>query len=104
MKNELLLVSEVFSSCSSKRAGFFGRIVVEEEYSALESIGNYKKPSLFIHSSEDEEMPFELGKKLFAAANQPKEFYEIKKYHICGTKFYANEISEKIKEMLSYVE
>jgi len=99
-----LVVEGGFSShkdIAAKRAGFFGRILVKEEYSALESIGNYKKPSLFIHSSEDEEIPFELGKKLFAAANQPKEFYEIKKCHICGTKFYANEISEKIKEMLS---
>ena len=41
-----------------------------------------------------------MGKKLFEHANQPKEFFEIKHYHICGPTYYADEISGKIKAML----
>ncbi|HWZ36277.1 MAG TPA: alpha/beta hydrolase, partial [Mucilaginibacter sp.] len=70
-------------------------------YSAKRSIQQYHKPVLIIHSTEDEVIPFSQGQKLFAKANQPKEFYEIKKCHICGPTFYPNEISGKINKMLN---
>ena len=81
-------------------AGFIGRTIVTEGYSARDSLKNFNKPVLIIHSREDKTVPFELGQKLFENANQPKEFYQIDKCHICGPKFYADSISEKILKMV----
>lgn len=80
--------------------GFFGKLIVKEMYSGNASIKDFHKPVLIIHSSEDKEVPFALGQKLYNSANEPKEFYEIKKCHICGPKFYADSISEKIKRLI----
>ncbi len=80
--------------------GFLGSLFVKHGYCAKQSIVNYKKPLLIIHSTEDEIVPFYMGEKIFSLANEPKEFYEIKKCHICGPKYYSDEIAEKIKKML----
>jgi dipeptidyl aminopeptidase/acylaminoacyl peptidase len=101
---EGLVIEGAFSShkdISAKYAGFLGRMLVSEKYSAYKSIQTYKKPILVIHSTEDEIIPFKMGQKIFHNANEPKEFYEIKKCHICGPKFYADSISTKIENMLN---
>ncbi len=98
-----LVMEGAFSShkdIAAKNVGFLGRILVSEKYSAYKSIKGYKKPVLIIHSTEDAIIPFEFGQKIFANANEPKEFYEIKECHICGPKFYADSISDKIKSMI----
>ncbi|MCC6582163.1 MAG: alpha/beta fold hydrolase [Chitinophagales bacterium] len=77
-----------------------GKIFVKQGYSALKSVKEYHKPLLVIHSTEDSTIPFSMGKKLFDAANEPKEFYEVQKCHICAPQFYATEIAEKINKML----
>jgi fermentation-respiration switch protein FrsA (DUF1100 family) len=77
-----------------------GRIIVKQGYCATKSIKDFHKPLLVIHSTEDETVPFFMGKKIFDAANAPKEFFEIKKGHIQGPEFYSDEISQKIKKML----
>ncbi|MBK8874413.1 MAG: alpha/beta fold hydrolase [Bacteroidetes bacterium] len=96
---DALVIEGAFSShkdIASKTAGIFGRILVSEKYSAFKSIQEYKKPVLVIHSTEDEIIPFKMGQKIFENANAPKEFYEIKKCHICGPEFYADSISQKL--------
>ncbi|MBK9048590.1 MAG: alpha/beta fold hydrolase [Bacteroidetes bacterium] len=101
---DALVIEGAFSShkdIASKTAGIFGRILVSEKYSAFKSIQEYKKPVLVIHSTEDEIIPFKMGQKIFENANAPKEFYEIKKCHICGPEFYADSISQKIINLLS---
>ena len=101
---DALVIEGAFSShkdIASKTAGIFGRIFVSEKYSAFKSIQEYKKPVLVIHSTEDEIIPFKMGQKIFENANAPKEFYEIKKCHICGPEFYADSISQKIINLLS---
>jgi fermentation-respiration switch protein FrsA (DUF1100 family) len=45
---------------------------------SLSKIGSVHCPKLFIHSRADEVIPYELGRKLFEAAPEPKEFYEVK--------------------------
>jgi hypothetical protein len=98
-----LVIEGSFSSdkdAAASIAGIFGRIFVKQTYSAKKSIAQFHKPVLIIHSSEDKTIPVYLGKKLFAAANDPKEFYEIKKPHIYGAVFYPGEITQKIKNML----
>jgi len=98
-----LVIEGAFSShkdIAAKTAGVFGRLLVSEKYSAYKSIRTFKKPVLIIHSTEDEVIPFKMGQKIFDNTIAPKEFYEIKKCHICGPKFYADSISLKIINML----
>lgn len=98
-----LVIEGAFSShkdVGAETAGVFGRLLVSEKYSAINAIQDFKKPVLIIHSTEDETIPFELGQKIFTKANEPKDFFEIKKCHICGTNFYADSISTKIKKMI----
>lgn len=104
---DALVIEGAFSShkdIAAETAGFFGRIIVSEKYSAYKSIQEYKKPLLVIHSTEDEIIPFEMGQKIFENANSPKVFYEIKKCHICGPEFYADSISQKIINLLNISE
>lgn len=100
---DALVIEGAFSShrdISAETAGIFGRIMVAEKYNAYKSIRGFQKPVLVIHSTEDEVIPFKMGQKIFENANVPKEFYEIEKCHICGPDFYADSISQKIKNML----
>ncbi len=97
-----LVIEGAFSShkdIAAESAGIFGRMFVSEQYCAVKSIRTYKKPVLVIHSTEDDIIPFEMGEKIYANANEPKNFYEIKKCHICGPEFYADSIAIKIENL-----
>ena len=106
-KVDALVIEGAFSShrdIGIKFAGFLGRIFVKEQYSSAKSIANFHKPSLIVHSTEDDVIPFEMGQKIFNSANQPKEFFEIDGCHICGSRLYNEEIAEKIFDMLKIME
>ena len=45
-----------------------------DKFESIKYIGKVEAPKLIIHAYNDEVIPFELGKKLFAAASEPKEF------------------------------
>ncbi|MBI3610911.1 MAG: alpha/beta hydrolase [Nitrospirae bacterium] len=51
--------------------------LINTEYDSLSKIGRIHVPILILHGDRDEVVPFEQGKKMFAAANPPKEFYVI---------------------------
>ena len=72
-------------------------------YDNIKRIKNIKCPVLIIHSSEDELIPFDHGKRLFEAANMPKTFVEIKGMHddsfYVSEKRYASAIEEFIKDL-----
>ena len=59
-----------------------------------------KIPKLIIHSKNDEIVPYRLGKKLFDAAPEPKEFLEIRGGHNSG--FFESEdiLKEKIANFI----
>ena len=99
-----LVIEGAFSShkdIGGHMVPFFGKLFVKQGYSAIKSIKNFHKPLLVIHSTEDQTIPFYMGKKIFDNANQPKEFYEVKKCHICAPIFFTEEIADKIKKMLN---
>ena len=106
-QNEIdgLVIEGGFSSykdMAAKRFGFLGRILIAEKYNAMKSIKTYKKPLLSMHSPQDKTVPFDLGKKLFDNANEPKILFEMNKIcHLCGSVYYSDEISRKIKNMLN---
>ena len=59
-------------------------------------------PKLFIHSPDDETVPFYLGQKLFEAAAEPKEFLKIRgghnDAHLVAKEEYASGITEFLRK------
>jgi fermentation-respiration switch protein FrsA (DUF1100 family) len=51
--------------------------LLRTKYDSLSKIGSVRAPLLVLHGDEDEVVPFEGGRKLFEAANEPKRFYTI---------------------------
>lgn len=52
-------------------------LVMRSEYNSAEKIQRLSIPLLSMHGENDEIIPLHLGRKLFGAANEPKEFYLI---------------------------
>jgi len=50
---------------------------ISAELNTLRHVENLKIPKLFIHGTSDAIIPFTLGRELYKAAPQPKEFYSI---------------------------
>jgi len=50
-------------------------------YASIDKVGRITLPKLFIHSPEDEVIPYEQGMKLFARAAEPKEFLKLRGDH-----------------------
>jgi fermentation-respiration switch protein FrsA (DUF1100 family) len=97
-----VIIEGAFSSqkdIAQTHAGFLGPVLVKQHYSGKSSLAKFHKPVLIIHSTEDETIPLPHGKRLYGAANQPKEFYEIKHAHIMGPTFYADSIASRMSRM-----
>lgn len=52
-------------------------IISRYHYASISKVGKIRMPKLFIHSPEDEIVPYEQGVKLFEKASEPKEFLKI---------------------------
>jgi len=53
------------------------QFILRSEFDSEEKIRSIRIPTLFIHGGEDNIIPVALGRKLYAAANEPKSFYLI---------------------------
>lgn len=53
------------------------RAILHDTYDNFSKIGKISPALLIVHGDQDEVIPIELGKKLFAAANEPKQFISI---------------------------
>ena len=62
------------------------RLLIRNPFESIARIGRIGSPVLFLHSPEDTVIPFEEGRKLFAAAPPPKQFVEVSGGHV-----YASE-------------
>ncbi|MBU2044030.1 MAG: alpha/beta hydrolase [Candidatus Omnitrophica bacterium] len=51
------------------------------KFDSLAKINKIEEPKLFIHSRDDEVVPFNLGQKLYNAAREPKKFYQLSGGH-----------------------
>ena len=50
-------------------------LLLKDKYDSIEKIKNINIPILVMHGKKDKIIPFEMGKKIFESANQPKFFY-----------------------------
>lgn len=54
------------------------------QYDTRKNLANIHSPVLIVHAREDEIIPYSNGERLFAAANKPKEFLELRGGHNDG--------------------
>lgn len=80
---------------------FFANMLVTSGYTAKELIRSINLPELIIHSSEDKDIPFNMGVELYKNAQEPKAFWEIKGSHINGLFLYEKEYIRKVNEILN---
>jgi fermentation-respiration switch protein FrsA (DUF1100 family) len=62
------------------------RLMVRNRFASVDKIARVDMPKLFIHSIEDEQIPFAHGRKLFELAREPKRFVEVHGGHITAFK------------------
>jgi fermentation-respiration switch protein FrsA (DUF1100 family) len=95
-----LIVQSSFTSAGDMAASilpFLPRFLLRTRMDSLGKIQRVHCPKLFIHSRADEVVPYELGRRLYEAAPQPKEFYEVKgsphnSTYVVGGKPYFEEL------------
>ena len=104
----MLILESSFTSVPDMAAEIYPflpvRLLCRYRYAADEYIQEVNCPVLVIHSPKDEIAPYRLGRELYAAANEPKEFLEIDGTHndgfmITGEK-YTTELEAFINRML----
>jgi fermentation-respiration switch protein FrsA (DUF1100 family) len=64
------------------------RWIAASRYESIDKIGRLTLPKLFLHASHDEVIPIAHGRRLYAAASEPKEFVELQGGH--GDAFVAD--------------
>jgi pimeloyl-ACP methyl ester carboxylesterase len=72
-----LILESTFSSLADIGASHFGRLVaplVRGRFDSAAKIARVRAPLLFFHGDRDEIIPYDLGRRLFAAASEPKSF------------------------------
>jgi hypothetical protein len=83
-----LIVESSFTSLPALGAKIYPwlpvRLITKYQYDSIEKVGRIFCPKLFIHSPDDDIVPFEEGKDLYKKASQPKEFLQIKGGHNDG--------------------
>lgn len=94
-----IVVEGAFTShhdIGANSAGFIARILIAEKYSAKKALTQFKKPVLIIHSTEDNIIPYRMGEQLYEVANEPKQFYQVDKCHVCGPIYFSENILQKM--------
>ncbi len=84
----LLVVESSISNAKDMAKVFYPFVpsfVLSLKFDSLEKVRTLKLPKLFIHSPDDEVVPYWVGQKLFEAAAQPKEFLKIHGGHNDGS-------------------
>lgn len=76
-----LVLESTFSSLPDVAAHHYPllpvRLCMRNRFDSIRKIANYHGPLLQSHSTADEIVPCKLGRRLFEAANEPKQFFTI---------------------------
>ena len=80
-----LVLESVFTSFDDVGAHYYPwlpvRLFSRFNYNTVEAVKHVRCPVLVIHSRDDEIIPYKFGQEVFAAANDPKQFAELKGTH-----------------------
>ncbi|MGK0179583.1 MAG: fermentation-respiration switch protein FrsA (DUF1100 family), partial [Nitrospinales bacterium] len=104
-----LILESVFTSASDMSKKIMPLIplgwAIRSKLDAINKVPKLKLPKLFLHGDRDEVVPFDLGRKLYEAAADPKIFYTIQgaghnDTYIMGGRDYYNALDGFITETL----
>ena len=98
-----LILDSTFSNAVDMARFYYPHIpsvLVSIKLDSLSKIKNVKKPVLFFHSKDDDIVPYKLGRKLYEAANDPKEFITLQGDHNDGHMFDYEKFTGGIKRFL----
>ena len=76
------------------------RFVMRNTFESILKVRQIHAPILFLHSPEDAVIPIEEGRRLFAAAREPKQFVEIAGGHIRPAEDDAARMFGAVREFL----
>ncbi len=104
-----LILESTFTSAQDMASSMFpllpvGRFI-KSRFNSLETIVSVRMPKLLLHGTEDEIVPNRLGRKLYAAAPEPKQFYDIANAghndtYATGGQPYFNALQKFVNETL----
>jgi uncharacterized protein len=75
-------------------------LLLRERFDTESILHQLNIPVLVIHSGDDEIVPFHLGRKLYNAANEPKQFVEIEGDHNSGVDISRTQLVESYRQFL----
>jgi fermentation-respiration switch protein FrsA (DUF1100 family) len=99
-----IIIEEGFPSVKAVARHYFPFIphfIYKSKYDSQEKLKDMKIPKLIFHSIDDEIIPYGMGKRLFDAAAEPKEFIELRGGH--NDAFMVSE-DEFIRGIDSFIE
>lgn len=100
-----LIVESCFTSVPDMAAKLYpflpARWLSRLDYNAQKQLQRVSCPVLVVHSSDDEIIPFRHGRALYAVANEPKQFLELKGDHNNGFLLAGQAYTKKLDAFLS---
>jgi fermentation-respiration switch protein FrsA (DUF1100 family) len=100
-----LIIESGFTSIPDLGRKFFPylpvRLIARYHYSTIDKVNKIGIPKLFIHSPQDEIIPFEHGVSLFEKASEPKEFLRITGSHNEGFLISGRDYIEGLNGFIS---
>src|SRR6185503_6440343 len=80
-----MIVEDAYTSVADRGQEVFPllpiKLIAKSRFASIDKVGSLRLPKLFLHARNDETIPIEHGRKLFAAAAEPKEFVELNAGH-----------------------
>ncbi|MDZ7760204.1 MAG: hypothetical protein U5L00_08120 [Desulfovermiculus sp.] len=58
--------------------------IIKHEYPVIDHVSKVASPVLVMHSRQDETIPYRLGRRVYEAAGEPKEFVTLRGGYVWG--------------------
>ena len=99
-----LVLESTFTSIPDVARGMFPFLpvgwLIKHEYPVVHHVSQVDSPVLVMHSRQDETVPYRLGRRVYAAAGEPKEFVTLRGGHVWGflasREIYTQAIREQV--------
>lgn len=99
-----VILESAFTSVPDMAASLYPwlpvRLLSRYQYNNLEKITRITSPLLLVHSRGDEIVPYAHGERLFARANEPKQFLELRGGHNDGNHVSHDVYTETLQNFL----
>jgi len=80
-----MIVEDAYTSVADRGQEVFPllpiRRIAKSRFASIDKVGGLRLPKLFLHARNDQTIPIAHGRKVFAAAAEPKEFVELNAGH-----------------------